>query len=81
MACGAPVLTSNVCSLPEVVGDAGILVDPLRIDEIAFGIRTLVENTQIRVTLRRKGLLRASKFSWSETARKTAEVLRMALAN
>ena len=81
MACGAPVLTSNVCSLPEVVGDAGILVDPLRIDEIAFGIRTLVENSQIRVTLRRKGLLRASKFSWSETARKTAGVLRMALAN
>ena len=81
LACGAPVLTSNVCSLPEVVGDAGILVDPLNIDEIAFGIRTLVENADLRATLRRKGLLRAVKFSWTETARKTAEVLRMALAN
>jgi glycosyltransferase involved in cell wall biosynthesis len=81
MACGAPVLTSNVCSLPEVVGDAGILVDPLNIDEIAFGIRTLVENADLRATLRRKGLLRAVKFPWAETARKTAEVLRMALAN
>jgi glycosyltransferase involved in cell wall biosynthesis len=81
MACGAPVLTSNVCSLPEVVGDAGILVDPLNVDGIAHGIRTLVENSDMRMKLRQKGLLRAKEFSWNETARKTEQVLRMALAN
>lgn len=81
MACGAPVLTSNVCSLPEVVGNAGILVDPTSVEEIAFGIKTLVENSEKRGTLRQMGFLRAKSFSWSETARKTNEVLRMALAN
>jgi glycosyltransferase involved in cell wall biosynthesis len=81
MACGTPVLTSKVCSLPEVVGDAGILIDPLNVEEIAHGIRTLVENSDTRAKLRKKGLLRATKFSWCETARKTGEVLRMALAN
>src|SRR6266404_606393 len=80
MACGVSVLASNVCSFPEVVGDAGILVDPLDIEEIAFGIRTLAENTNIREKLRQKGLLRAKEFSWNETARKTGEVLRIALA-
>ncbi len=81
MACGAPVLTSNVCSLPEVVGDAGILVNPMNVEEIAVGIRTLVEDSDTRAKLRENGLLRATRFSWTETARKTAEVLRMALAN
>jgi glycosyltransferase involved in cell wall biosynthesis len=63
-----------------VVKDAGILVDPLSIEGIAFGIRTLVEHTEIREKLRQKGVLRAKEFSWSETARKTGEVLRMAIA-
>jgi glycosyltransferase involved in cell wall biosynthesis len=81
MACGTPVLTSNVCSLPEVVGDAGILVDPLNVEEIAHGIRTVVEDTDKRMKLQQMGLLRAKKFSWNETARKTEQVLRMALAN
>ena len=81
MACGAPVLTSNVCSLPEVVGDAGILVNPLNVEEIAAGIRTLVEDSDTRAKLRENGLLRATRFSWSETARKTALVLRTALSN
>lgn len=80
MACGAPVLTSNVCSLPEVVGGAGILVDPLDVEEIACGIRTLVENSQLRAKLRESGLRRAQEFSWNETARRTEEVLRKALA-
>ena len=80
MACGAPVLTSNVCSLPEVVGNAGVLVDPLDVDAIANGIRILVENSDMRADLRQSGLLRAREFSWNETARRTAEVLRLALA-
>lgn len=80
MACGAPVLTSNVCSLPEVVGDAGMLVDPRDVHAIADSMRAIVYNENRRRTLREQGLLRAKRFSWQETARKTSEVLRCALA-
>ena len=75
MACGVPVLTSNVCSLPEVVGDAAILVNPLDVQEIAEGIRRLVEDSAGRERLQAKGLLRANLFSWDETARRTQRVL------
>src|SRR6266404_5348124 len=71
MACGTPVVTSNVCSIPEVVGDAGILVDPFDVEAIADGIKRLVQDSSLREELRRKGLLQAKKFSWGETARKT----------
>jgi glycosyltransferase involved in cell wall biosynthesis len=80
MACGVPVLTSNVCSLPDVVGDAAVLVDPLDVQAIAEGIRTLVQNSDLRAKLRQKGLQRAREFSWPETARKTGDVLRKVLA-
>ncbi|MGA8212333.1 MAG: glycosyltransferase family 1 protein [Candidatus Sulfotelmatobacter sp.] len=77
MACGVPVVTSNVCSLPEVVGDAAILIDPLRVEDIADAIRRLVEDSVLRQRLREKGLMRAKKFSWHETARRTSEVLEL----
>jgi glycosyltransferase involved in cell wall biosynthesis len=80
MACGTPVLTSNVCSLPEVVGNAGVLVDPLNVEAIADGIRCLVEDADMRANLRRSGLQRAQEFSWDLSARKTDDVLRRALA-
>lgn len=64
MACGVPVLTSNVSSLPEVAGNAAILVDPLSVDAIADGITSLVNNLELRGHLVHKGLLRAKKFSW-----------------
>lgn len=80
MACGIPVLTSKVCSLPEVVGDAGVLVDPLDVEAIADGIRRLVQDSDLRAELRQKGLLRAKEFSWDETAHKTRKVLDMAAA-
>jgi glycosyltransferase involved in cell wall biosynthesis len=78
MACGVPVLTSNVCSLPEVVGDAGILVDPLDAEAIADGIRRLVQDSELRAELRQKGICRAKEFSWKETAHRTQKVLDMA---
>jgi glycosyltransferase involved in cell wall biosynthesis len=71
MACGVPVLTSNVCSLPEVVGDAATLVDPTDVQEIADGIRLLVQDSALRARLRDKGLLQARIFSWDETAHRT----------
>jgi len=79
MACGVPVLTSNVCSLPEVVGDAAVLVDPTDVEAIAQGIDRIVFDSDLRGELRRKGLARSAKFSWEETARKTSAALRMAV--
>src|ERR1700687_1841153 len=80
MACGIPVLASKVCSLPEVIGDSGVLVDPLDVEAVADGIRRLVQDSDLRAELREKGLLRAKKFSWDETARRTREVLQMVAA-
>jgi glycosyltransferase involved in cell wall biosynthesis len=77
MACGTPVLTSNVCSLPEVVGDAAILVNPLNIDDIANGVKRLVQDSSLRRDLKGKGLRRAELFSWRETARRTIQALQL----
>jgi glycosyltransferase involved in cell wall biosynthesis len=81
MACGTPVLTSNVCSLPEIVGDAGILVDPQDIEAIADGIRRLVEDASLIDDLRQRGLERARQFTWEKTAAKTSATLISALAD
>jgi glycosyltransferase involved in cell wall biosynthesis len=78
MACGVPVLTSNVCSLPEVVGDAALLVNPTEVAGIAEGIRRLAEDGDLRDTMRRKGLERARQFSWDDTAQRTWKVLQTA---
>ena len=78
MACGVPVLAGHVTSLPEVIGDAGLLVDPYRTEEIADGLLALIEDDALRETLTIKGLERARQFSWEETARKTWTVLQEA---
>jgi len=78
MACGVPVLSSNVCSLPEVLGDAAVFVDPHRSEAIAEGIKRLVYDSTLREQLRERGFRRATKFSWEETARRSSEVLRIA---
>ena len=71
MACGTPLLASDVTSLPEVVGDAGLLVDPYDIEAIAYGIRRIAEDHTLREKLRRKGLERAKLFTWERTAEVT----------
>lgn len=76
MACGAPVLTSNVSSLPEVAGDAAQLVDPLDADAIRDALRDLLEDPEKRSDLRRRGFERAATFSWERTARETLELYR-----
>src|SRR4051812_1523886 len=81
MACGVPVLTSNVCSLPEVVGNAAILVNPIDIDDIAEGIRRIANDSQLVFSLRERGIQQAQKFSWEETATRTAVGICMALGN
>jgi glycosyltransferase involved in cell wall biosynthesis len=79
MACGTPVLASNVTAMPEVVGDAGLLVDPYDVEAIAHGIRRLVEDTALREELRKKGLERAKRFTWERTAELTWAVLEEAM--
>jgi glycosyltransferase involved in cell wall biosynthesis len=79
MACGVPVLASNVCSLPEVVGDAALLVNPRDVEEIAEGIHRLVRDTHLRLRLGNQGLRRAAHFSWEKTATLTSQVLEWAL--
>ena len=78
MACGTPVLTSNVTSLPEVVGDAALTVNPYDIDAIAEGIKRLIEDDNLRKELSQKGLARAKLFSWDRTAEVTWSVLKEA---
>jgi glycosyltransferase involved in cell wall biosynthesis len=76
MASGAPVLTSNVASIPEVVGNAALLVNPLDVYEIKDSIINLANDVDIRFRLREAGLIRASLFSWDVTANKTLNVLK-----
>lgn len=81
MKCGAPVLAGNRTSLSEVVGDAGLLVDPLDTDAIASGIARLVENPDFRNELSVKGLKRSQLFKWENTAKRTLEVYKRAVDN
>ena len=76
MACGTPVITSNLSSLPEVAGDAALLVDPYNETTIADAMSAIVTDSQLRHQLRQKGLDRASQFSWNTTASQTAEILK-----
>ncbi|MEM1158914.1 MAG: glycosyltransferase family 1 protein [Verrucomicrobiota bacterium] len=74
MACGCPVVASNTTSIPEVVGDAAILVDPESVDEIASGIWRLLKDENLRKSFSMRGLSRASKFSWRQCALRTLHV-------
>lgn len=74
MACGTPVVCSNAASLPEVVGDAAVSVDPLRVDSLAQGLRDVLTNPALRNDLRARGLRRAAQFSWDRCAVETLAV-------
>ena len=76
MACGAPVLTSNTSSLPEVAGDAALLVNPTDPEEIAAGIARMASDGGLRAKLYARGLARAATFTWDRCARETLAVLR-----
>lgn len=81
MKCGTPVITGDRTSLPEVVGDGGVLVNPFDIDAIASAIATIVDDSSFRSRLRIKSLNRARIFDWRETARRTLEVYKQAADN
>lgn len=74
MACGTPVVTSNVSSLPEVVGDAAITIDPYDVDELAEQMANVVTSRDLSQNLIEKGKERVDKFSWRKTAEETLKV-------
>jgi len=74
MACGTPVITSNLSANPEVAGDAALLVDPTDTDAIAEALCRLLEEQKLRKTLSQRGLRRAARFTWRQTAERTLEV-------
>jgi glycosyltransferase involved in cell wall biosynthesis len=71
MACGTPVLTSNTSALPEIAGDAALLVDPTSVDAIAEGLVRILTDNCLRNRLIEAGKTRASKFTWQAAAAQT----------
>ena len=80
MACGTPVIASNTSSLPEVIGDAGLLFDPFEIDDITSSIEKFLHDGELREDLREKGFKQATKFSWDTTAERVWAVLSQTIA-
>ncbi len=74
MACGTPVVTSGTTSLPEVVGDSALLVDPLSPESIAEGIQRIVFDAPLREQMRERGLLRARGVTWERAVTDTRKV-------
>lgn len=79
MACGTPVLASNNSSIPEIVGEAAVLVEPRDVKTIAVRISSLLTDNTLRAELVRKGHERAAHFSWSKCARQTIAAYRQAM--
>ena len=80
MASECPVISSDRAALPELVGDAGLLVDPERVEAIAEAMRRVLTDASLRTELREQGLRRSRQFTWQETARRTLAVYRQATA-
>lgn len=78
MACATPVITSNISALPEVAGDAALLVDPYQVDDIADAMLQLWRDDALHQRLADRGPLQARRFSWDETARQTLAVYEQA---
>jgi len=80
MHCGTPVIVSDTSSLPELVDDAGMLVNPLEVAEIAATMDLLTQNTFLRKKLSVKGIVQAAKFTWKRAAQQTLQALQDAAA-
>lgn len=78
MGCGTPVLASNVSAMPEVIGDAGVLINPCDVQEMADGILRIAQDETLRQRMVERGLERAQQFRWDEVARQTLWVIEQA---
>ena len=81
MASGTPVVTSNVSSLPEVTGDAALLVNPYEVSEIKDGIKRILTDPELCANLRDKGIARVKEFSWEQSVARTMTVYREVAEN
>ena len=77
LSCGKAVVASSVTSLPEVVGDAAVLVDPMDVEDICAGMERLLTDSDCRKELERRAPMQAQKFSWEASARKLKILYRM----
>jgi len=80
MASGTPVITSNISSLPEVVGDAALLIDPYDADAIADAMRRILLDSDLRDDLRQRGFRRVAEFSWERSVRRVRQIYEEVLA-
>ena len=80
MAAGVPVLTSNVAAMPEVAGEAALLVDPTSIEDIAGGLERLSFNAELRQQMVHRGAIRAAHFDWDRSAAQVWKIVAEAVA-
>lgn len=80
MACGTPVIASNITSLPEVCYDSALLVDPYNIDNLSYAIERVLNDSLLMLTMVKKGLMRSLNFSWQATAQKTVDAYKSMLS-
>jgi glycosyltransferase involved in cell wall biosynthesis len=81
MASGVPVVAANATSIPEVVGNAGVLFDPRDVDDLVTALDRVLTDSRLRDDLRTRGLARAGEFTWERCAQKTLDVYRAAMAS
>jgi glycosyltransferase involved in cell wall biosynthesis len=81
MQCGTPVIASNTTSVPEVVGDAGIMIDPTDSDQLCQAMLDVLSDASLRERLKREGLKRAKEFSWEKCAAQVVEVYKKAISS
>jgi len=74
MACGVPVITSNTSSLPEVVGTAGIMVDPHDINSLSEAMNNVLKDKELKYRMSRDGLKRSKMFTWEKTVSKVLKI-------
>ncbi len=79
MACGAPVVCSNTSSLPEIAGDAALLVDPTDMDALTAALRRIASEPDLAAEMRRRGYAQAGQFSWERAAQETVQVYKRAM--
>jgi glycosyltransferase involved in cell wall biosynthesis len=79
MQCGVPVIAGNCTSIPEVAGDGALLVDPFNTEALGYALERLIDDAQLRRSLRQRGLKRANEFNWTTTAKLTLQAYRAAV--
>lgn len=79
MACGIPVITTDISSIPEIIGEAGLLVPPDEVETLFRGMKKVLSDEDLRLEMARRGTDQAAKFTWERTAKSTLKVYRQAI--